>query len=149
MRPRTPRLLATAALLVSTACSSPTGAGEPTEARLRWAARGPASYTVRVARSCECLSPEMTGPVVVVVRDGVVASRSYAGSGAPVGASLAEHFPSVEEAFARIDAARRQNVARLVVRYDPTLGFPTEIAIDVDATMADDEVTYTLSDLRR
>ncbi|MFN2400651.1 MAG: DUF6174 domain-containing protein [Gemmatimonadaceae bacterium] len=44
--------------------------------------------------------------------------------------------------------ARHQRVARLDVRYDPSFGYPVRIAIDQNALMADDEVTYDAKDLR-
>lgn len=141
-------LLATPLLATLTACGGATGPErELTAARALWAQREPASYSISVARWCECL-PEMSGPVVVTVRDGLVESRHYATTGAPVPPTYADLFPSVDGLFERIEAARHQPVARLDVRYDPAFGYPVRIAIDEDAVMADDEVTYDAKDLR-
>lgn len=141
-------LLATPLLDTLAACGAATGPQrELASARALWARRGLASYSIRVARSCECL-PEMTGPVVVAVWDGTVESRHYATTGAPVTPVYADLFPSVEGLFGRIEAARRQRVARLEVSYDPAFGYAVRIAIDQDAVMVDDEVRYDAKDLR-
>jgi hypothetical protein len=34
------------------------------------------------------------------------------------------------------------------VDYDPTLGFPTSLYIDLDAMIADEEDSYTIRDLK-
>ncbi len=145
---RAARRVVAALLALLAACGDATGPGGGlSAARARWAQRGPTSYTVTVLRGCECL-PEMTGPVVIIVRDGAVVSRTYVATGAPVASPLAEQFPSVEQMFARIVAARRADVARLQVVYDPALGHPVRVSIDPDAMVVDDEVTYQLSELR-
>jgi hypothetical protein len=129
-------------LVILTACRNPSAPErELNLARRRWAQQQPHAYTLTVSRSCECL-PEMSGPVVVVVRDGQVESRHYVSSGEPVTSTYAGLFPIVEGLFALIDEALRQDAAKLDVDYDPTLGYPVRIAIDRDATMVDDEVTY-------
>ena len=97
-------------------------------------------------RSCEC-TPEMTGPVRVVVENGVVLARRYTATGATVAAALANAFPSVEGLFDFIEDAQRQNAFRLEVSYDAALGYPTLIAVDYDRTIADDEFTYTTIEL--
>ena len=134
-----------AAALSAGACSASTGpvAGH-TAARARWERVAPASYTMIVFRSCECL-PEMSGPVVVAVRDGAVESRHYARSGAAVTPEYAALFPTVEGLFALVDAAAREGITPLEVRYDVALGFPTYIALGDPAT---DAPAYSVSDFR-
>jgi len=146
--PRRTRLLVAALLIPLAACRESTGPdNQLAAARARWAEHGPTTYTITVARACECL-PEMSGPVIVTVRARAVTSREYAGTGAPVASPLAEQFPSVEQLFARIEAAQRAHVAQLVVIYHPALGYPVRVAIDYLAGMVDDEVTYSATDLR-
>jgi hypothetical protein len=133
-------------IVFATACGSATGVtADLAAARMRWARQGPADYTMTVARSCECL-PEWTGPVVVTVRNGTIASRRYVRTGAAVPARYETLFPSVEGLFARIDSASRQRVHELRVDYHPTLGYPTRISIDQNAQTVDDEVTITVPD---
>ena len=142
------RLTVAAAAALVLGCDSATSPDddELAAARLRWTMRGPESYSVTISRSCEC-TPEMTGPVVVTVRNGVVQSRVYTSTGAAVAAGSIELFPSVEGLFRLIEDAIDQRAARLVVQYDPTLGHPIVISIDWASDTVDDEVTYQVREL--
>jgi uncharacterized protein DUF6174 len=88
----------------------------------------------------------MSGPVVVVVRDGVIESRRYTSTDAAVPSTHAALFPSIDGLFDVIEAARREDPARLDVTYDPRYGYPTRISIDYDAVTVDDEVMYQVRD---
>ena len=114
-----------ASVLTGSACSSGTApADELADARSRWQRSAPASYRVTIARSCECL-PEMSGPVVVTVRNGVLESQQYVRSGEAVTTSYASLFPGVDGLFAIIEDAVQNGTRPLVVQYHPTLGYPT------------------------
>ena len=146
-----PSILSAVRVLVLVAgvagCASATAPDRELEAaRQRWADRGPADYRVTIARTCECL-PEMAGPVLVEVRGGSV-SRRYVATGEAVAAAQAELFPEVPGLFELVADARDRRAARMEVIYDPVLGYPTRIAIDYDATAADDEVVYLASDFQ-
>jgi hypothetical protein len=108
-------------------CSGPTDTRDTlAAARARWTSRGPASYSVTIVRMCECL-PEMSGPVVLTVRNGTVESRLYANDAA-VSAAYAPLFPPVEGLFDIVDGAI-DGEETLSVSYDEQFGFPTRIAI--------------------
>ena len=111
--------------------------------RIKWRLSGIDTYTLVIRRGCECLVPEMTGPVWLEVRAGVVMSRTY-GDGTPVPESYHDAFPDVSGLFAIIEDAVRQNAATLAVQYHPAHGAPMQFYIDYHATMADDEVGYTM-----
>jgi hypothetical protein len=133
-------------LAILLACSSATGLPRDLAlARVRWAERGPASYSITILRSCECLA-EGIGPVVVTVRNGVVESRHYTRDGTAVLPQYEHLFPPVEGLFEIVEGARRERAAQLDVSYDPTFGYPTRIDIDWHAPQVDDEVTYLASD---
>jgi Family of unknown function (DUF6174) len=138
--------LAAVVVLSAAACNSGSTApaNELTAARTRWARVAPAAYTYTISRSCECL-PEMSGPVIVMVRNGVVESRQYTRSNTAVPAQYAELFPAVEGLFAIVDDAIRNGTTPLSVQYDLTLGFPTRIALGDPAA---DAPVYSVSDLR-
>jgi hypothetical protein len=138
--------LAVTLLLGIASCSAPatSPAAGLEAARARWAHLGPAAYTVTIARSCNCL-PEMSGPVIVVVRNGTVTSRHYVQSGAAVGPQYAAVFPAVEGLFAIIDAGLREGVLPLDARYDAGLGYPIRIAVG-DPNL--DAPVYSVSELR-
>ena len=125
------------------ACSNSTGPGwELQAARVRWHQQAPAAYVYTLFRSCEC-ADEMTGPVLVTVRDGEVISRIYTRTGQAVAPGLVVAFPSVEGLFAIIDDAHARHAAQVDVQYDPALGFPATIFIDYVRVMADDEIGYS------
>jgi hypothetical protein len=114
-------------LLSAAACGFSTGPSEELAlARSRWQRLGPPSYTYTIGLSCECTS-EMAGPATVLVRNGIVESRSYVRTGATVPSEYTGTFTSVEGLFAMIDKAVRDGREPLVVRYDPILGYPTRI----------------------
>jgi len=87
----------------------------------------------------------MSGPVVVVVRNKIVESRRYVRSGAAVAPTYDELFPTIDGLFAIIDAAVRDGTRPLDVRYDPTHGYPTRIALGDPAL---DNPVYSVSELR-
>ena len=138
--------VAAVVLLSGAACNSGSTApaSQLASARARWARVGPASYTYTIARSCECTA-EMSGPVIVSVRNGVVESRQYTQTGASVTSEYANAFPTVEGLFALVDEAIRNGTKPLTVQYDPTLGYPTRIALGDPAV---DAPLYLVSDLR-
>ncbi len=117
------------------------------DARRRWAAQGPTSYSIDLFRSCEC-TPDMTGPVVVNVQNGTVQSRFYR-TGGTVPPNIAPSFPGVEGLFDLIADARQRNAHRVEVRYDRDLGYPVWLVIDYDRAIADDESTYSVMAFRR
>jgi hypothetical protein len=116
-------------------------------ARRRWVSNGPADYSFELARSCEC-TPEMAGPVRLVVQRGIVLRREYVSNQAPVPAQYAQNFPSVEGLFDVVADALRDNAWRVEVDYDPNNGLPRVISVDYDRVVADDEFTYTATQLR-
>lgn len=120
---------------------------ELSDARKRWAANGPAAYSIDIFRSCECTA-EMSGPVVVNVQNGSVQSRAYRAGGV-VPPNMAPLFPGVEGLFDLIANAAKQKPHRLEVRYDRDLGYPAWITIDYDRAVADDEFTYSVMTFRR
>lgn len=113
-------------------------------ARSRWTRSHPSSYDIVVRRVCFCAT-EVTNPVLVSVREGVVTSRTYVGSGAQVSAQFASLFPTVEGIFRIVDDALGRNAYTLDVAYDPAYGFPVTIDIDYVNNAVDDELTVQMS----
>jgi hypothetical protein len=86
----------------------------------------------------------MAGPVTVTVRNGAVEARQYVSSGATVTSEYAQIFPAVEGLFTLIDDAIKSGTKPLTTRYDPTLGYPTRIALGDPAV---DAPLYLVSNL--
>lgn len=146
--PRLHRILVLLAAMTLGSCSAPTDTGTITDnalARQRWASERPAAYDYTLSVSCFCIQ-DVTRPVVIVVNGTSVVSRTYADTGAPVPAQWATTFPSIDGLFEKIASATAAHAATLDVTYDATRGFPTHIAIDYVAQIADDEIVYTIRD---
>lgn len=141
-------LTGVASLIVVAGCDSSTGPHvEDINAHVKWLAKGPASYAYTVARYCFCLD-EWIGPVEIVVRDGVVQSRTYVRTGAPVPASRYwDRFAVVDTLFARVADAQRGKPEKLAVTYDSQYGFPSRISVEAIGGM-DDGYSFAATNFR-
>ena len=132
-------------VLGAAACGSSTAPSDDlAAARSKWSRLGPPSYTMTIRVVCECTA-EMAGPVVVEVKNGSVASRTYVPAGRPVSAEYFASFPTVEGLFALVENAIRADTKPLVAQYDSALGYPTRIELGdpaIDAPM------YVVSDFQ-
>jgi hypothetical protein len=130
------------------ACSTATDPTDPAaalaDARTRWSSAGIANYDYTITRGCEC-SPESVGPVVIEVRHHQVQNRRYL-TGTAVDPQFAEIFSAVPGLFDLIEEAILEPAAGLAVRYNAEYGYPETIQIDWVAGVADDEVSYHISD---
>lgn len=156
------RLLAFAALLAPlTGCPAPAEVtpgeqypiveGEAAEvapdleaARQRWRDAAMDDYQMTLQRICFCPVPDYTGPFEVTVRDGDVSTVMLEGASVD-----AERGVSVDALFALIDDAYERGAVEVALEFDPELGYPTSVGIDYDFQMADEEIGYRVSDLRR
>jgi hypothetical protein len=117
--------------------------GELARARQRWAATRPAAYAITVRVSCFCM--EAGRAVVHEVRGTALVARRDAATGEelPIVPSLAI---TVDDLFARIDAAQASGAQVVRARYDATRGYPVELYIDQSAQLADEEYDVAVSD---
>ena len=134
------------ALLAS--CSAGTDPSSDLEdARARWRSAEPTSYEFTMQRLCFC-PRELTSPVIVQVKAGLVESRRYADTGGPVDARWTAEFPAIDGVFAIVDAAIARRADKIDAVYDPTRGFPTRIDIDYISSAADDELGVRVRDFK-
>jgi hypothetical protein len=128
-----------------TGCGSGNGVKDALDQhRERWADQDIDSYRYELQVVCFC-PPEATGPVLVIVRDGITDSVLYVANGNTPEQPYFERYDTIEDLFLVIDDALDQEAHEIDVTYDETLGFPTRIAIDFIEAAIDDEVTYTIS----
>lgn len=138
-------VLAAAGLAWKGALPGTTPAGESDQSPLaQWQAQGLDNYRYTLQVGCFCMQ-EMTRPVVIEVRDGAVATITYADDGTAADPVLFERYSSVEALFAVIEEAAAQDPARLDVVYDETTGVPLSVAIDISQQMADEELYLDVS----
>lgn len=116
------------------------------DARERWRSSQTGGYQITVQQSCFCLQ-ELTQPLRVTVRDARVVSVTGLTQPLTQPEQLDQSRLTVEGLFAFIADAQRRQVERLDVSYHPRYGYPTVIAYDGHAMIADDEFSYRLSDL--
>lgn len=136
------RSVALLALALLTACAAPTAPlDQLSSARARWVRAGVVSYTMELYRGCECL-PGASGTVTIVVRNGVVVSRTYANSDLPVPAALASAFPTIEQIFARMETELREVPHPHDLEFDRQFGFPIRYALGDPAA---DALLYRIS----
>jgi hypothetical protein len=134
-----------ASLLLIAGCGGGDDTRSPSsydEAKWRWTAEGSRSYHFTLTRSCFCL-PE--SPIVVTVRDGRVIGGRFSDTGSPVDASRAATLPTFSDLFALVDRAYAQNAAVIRVTTNAEHGYLESVFIDYSASIADEEVSYTVS----
>jgi hypothetical protein len=134
------RAAGVAAAAATIACSDLSPADEFRKARERWERTGPASYSFVSKRTCYCVE-EVLVPVLIVVTDGVITSRTYESSGEPV--TIPGAFKDVDGILAEIATALEQG-ASVNAEYDRHFGFPVRVYIDFPKTV-DDETGITLT----
>ncbi|MBD2439547.1 DUF6174 domain-containing protein [Nostoc sp. FACHB-110] len=104
-------------------------------------------YSFTFSRSCFCV-PKATQPVVITVRNGQVASITAVNNKEPVDAELFQQYNSIPKLFGIIEDAISRKAASLQVTYNPKLGYPTQINIDYNQQIADEELFLTISNLQ-
>ena len=111
-----------------------------------WESREPPAYDYILQRSsCECL-PESLVPIRVTVHEGQIQSAVNVDSGALV-STEAQHVLSMDALFNLIEEAFEQDAFRVSVNYDLDYGYPSDIFIDYQSRMVDDQFAFTVRDL--
>jgi hypothetical protein len=106
-------------------------------ARALWAATGPKTYTMTYVTSCEC-GPDITDPVVVRVKNGVVESRRYVKTGEAL-QGYDYWFPTVDQLFDKIEDRLVTDPTQVHVEYDDEKGYPVRVGVP---GIAQEEVSY-------
>jgi hypothetical protein len=141
------------ATLIVVACTgdgplAPDFARDIASARARWAQRGSADYTVESRVVCFC-PPHMGFWSRLTVRAGVVVAAEFA---EPVPAIYVESllgWSTVDGVFSAAEAASRESIVRQITgRFDATFGYPLEVTISCEPSVADCGTTYQMRNLR-
>ena len=145
------KLLLVLMTLVLAACSAVAGAaGDQSEIeqnKEKWQDHGISHYRYNLHISCFCIFVENM-PLVIEVQDGEVVSMEFH-NGAEIDPALRQDlfdkYATIDGLFAELEAGLNGGADNVVVTYDPTYGFPTEVTIDFEEQAADDELYLTLS----
>lgn len=135
---------------VVAACSDAFGPGgtlgveqrDLSRARRTWSNNDIRDYEYVVSRNCFCVLGGVA--VRVTVRNDVVIAREIDGTSTPIPQSMAALYPSIDGLFIVIQDAIDSRAYQLDTRYDSTYGFPTDVWIDYDRRIADEEEGYRL-----
>ena len=119
------------------------GPDDLARARARWQAADIDSYAYTIQRNCFC-TEEYRGPFDVTAQNDRITSIKR--NGQTVAGNPAE-VPTVDELFRLLAEAYAQGAAEVRVTYDTARGYPTEIWIDRNEQIADEEVGYTVTGL--
>jgi hypothetical protein len=144
--------IACGAALVLTGCSitEPSSRSgnhaELSRNRQLWASARLDDYEFDYRLSCFC-TQESTEQVRIVVRDDVVSSVVRVRDGAPA-LPKPGGWPTIEALFADVERLLDSQAERIEVSYDPTYGYPRQIAVDVHLMAADDGSFQTAANLR-
>ncbi|GAB5520816.1 MAG: hypothetical protein RhofKO_30670 [Rhodothermales bacterium] len=124
-------------------------------AQQTWDNAAPSDYEFDLAIGCFCAYWQ--GPATVVVRADTVHALLDATTGevlqddfsnGPVLERLGGDVPTIDDLFTIVKDALRESADDLDVDYDPTYGYPTSISIDYLEDAVDDEVGYTVTNVR-
>jgi hypothetical protein len=144
------RCLALSLLLLSaSACGEDPLAPEEqalTNARARWEAAGPSAYSYHYRLSCFC-PPQLLETARVSVSDGQVTAVHLVDSDEPASPDTYDLYETVEGLFERLAVALASDPAVFQVTYDGALGYPTSARVDISEQIADEEYSFTASDL--
>jgi len=115
-------------------------------AKQKWQKVNASHYIYTLQRSCFC-PPESRKPMrirvnnnkiklVLLVPENIEKPTNFTGA------------KTVDELFTLIEQAMQRKAASIKVSYDPRFGYPSNITIDYDKRMADEEVYYKASGMR-
>ncbi|WP_298748554.1 DUF6174 domain-containing protein [uncultured Nocardioides sp.] len=112
---------------------------------------GPTDYAFTLQVSCFC--PYAAVPVRVTVEDDRVVEAVFEKGGGRGGAKAGDPAPeffelTIDDIIAEAEAAEEAGAARVDVTWPEGGDYPTEVYIDRDERMADEEIGYTLSDVK-
>ena len=102
------------------------------------------SYTMKLERVCYCLGT-YRGPFNIHVVNGAVDSATYE-DGTEVNDDILSGLLTVEGVMDRIQDALNRGYVEVNVRYD-SMGYPSEFSSDSSRLIADDEITYKISNV--
>ena len=139
--------------LVLAGCASAFALGSQSEREQnqeKWQDAAISHYRYNLNLSCFCVFTQDM-PLVIEVLDGKVVSMEYQ-NGNEIDPSLLELFnryATIERVFGEVKAGLDGAADEVIVKYDPTYGFPTEVTIDVEKQATDDELYLTLSNFEK
>jgi hypothetical protein len=119
----------------------------------KWQNNKTENYAITIDKRCYC--PQGFYPANVVVAKDTVKHAFYPDNKEPIPIDsltnsnttvYSELYPTVDELFDIIIDASQRNADKLDVTYHDKIGYPEKIDIDYSRGVADDEITYIISE---
>jgi len=115
-------------------------------ARARWESAGLAEYEYVYRMSCFC-PPQVLEAARVRIADGQVTDVYLVDSDRPAPPETWDLYHTIDDLFERLTSDLDRDPARFDVTYDGSLGYPTSAVVDISFQIADEEYSFTASDL--
>jgi len=113
----------------------------------KWQDANISHYRYNLFVGCFCVfSQDM--PLTIEVQDGEVVSMAYKDGKAvdDTNRELFEKYATVDRIFSELETDINGAADEVIVTYDPTYGFPTQVNIDFIKDAIDDELALTISE---
>ena len=120
--------------------------GRLLRARSRWERSRITSYTYSARWQCFCVQ-EYVAEVEVRVANGRVTGTAFVEPSTAGDVPDSERFGTVENLFSHIEEAVAGEAARIDVEYHVDTGYPSQVFIDRDERLADEEEGFTVTSL--
>jgi Family of unknown function (DUF6174) len=122
-------------------------------AKARWAKANVQNYSFVVSYSCFCFGQDIRTPVLVRVRKDKIRGATYTAvvRSHPDG-QVPQENPlrvTVPDLFRMIEGAINGDSELIIAKYDETLGYPIELAIDEGRGMTDSDFAYKVTSFKR
>ena len=111
------------------------------DSQKKWESKNIRDYQYTFNWGCFC-PPEHNKPVIISVRNGVLASVKYADNSAPVDKSNYSRYRTIEGLFEFIQDAINKKAYKMEISYDDKLGYPTFASIDYSQLLMDEEMSF-------
>lgn len=132
--------------LILAACSA--GGSELSRNQSKWQDADIAHYRFQLGVGCFCPVGDIM-PLTVEVQDGeIVSIADVNGNDYPSTDPMSEFilkYATIDRIFSELGSEPVREADKLTVSYDPTYGFPVEVAIDYIELAADDELYLSVS----
>jgi len=133
-------------IVMLAACSA--GGSELSRNQQKWQDANITHYRFELSIGCFCAFRDQM-PLTVEVRDEQIVHMATVDGTLVLDTDQNYEFyaphATIDLLFAEIEAAVKEGADSVTVTYDPTYGFPTEIAIDYSQEIADEEMYYSIS----
>jgi hypothetical protein len=115
--------------------------------RRLWNQQNISNYHYTLSNSCFCI-PEARGPVVIEVRNGETVSITSVATGESVDPRFFKQYSTIPKLFNVIQDAIQRQASSLNVQYNSRYGYPTQIDIDYNSQIADEEIFLRIENFK-